>query len=583
MRKPELLAPAGDMERLRMAVLYGADAVYLAGTSFGMRSFAGNFSPEELPEAVAFAHAHGVRVHVTVNTMPRGDELPALPAHLRLLNDSGVDALILADLGVFRMAQREAPNCELHISTQVSIANAACAAAWHELGAKRVVLARELSLEEIRVIRRDTPPELELETFAHGAMCVSYSGRCLLSNYMTGRDSNRGACAQPCRYQYALMEEKRPGEYFPVFEDEKGTYIMNSRDMCMIDHLAELTEAGVDCIKVEGRAKSAYYAAIITGAYRHALDAVAAGEPVDPVWRDEVEHVSHRRYSTGFFFGQPGQYTESSRYIRDWQVCAIVTDCTPDGMATLSLRNKFAAGDVVEIVGPDTRPFSVTVPVMQDADGLPLREPRTPQMVFRMQLPRPDGMRGVEQFRTVHPSLVLLDVMLPGLDGWGVCRAIRAESQTPIIMLTAKSETEDKVNGLKQGADDYITKPFEMKEVLARIEAVLRRSGIEPEKSRRRLEFDKLVIDMDAFELTVDGKKVPTPPKEMELLYHLASTPNRVYTRNQLLDEVWGFDYFGDTRTVDVHIKRLREKLEGVSDQWDLKTVWSVGYKFEVK
>ena len=195
----------------------------------------------------------------------------------------------------------------------------------------------------------------------------------------------------------------------------------------------------------------------------------------------------------------------------------------------------------------------------------------------------PDGMRGVEQFRTVHPSLVLLDVMLPGLDGWGVCRAIRAESQTPIIMITAKSETEDKVNGLKQGADDYITKPFEMKEVLARIEAVLRRSGIEPEKSRRRLEFDKLVIDMDAFELTVDGKKVPTPPKEMELLYHLASTPNRVYTRNQLLDEVWGFDYFGDTRTVDVHIKRLREKLEGVSDQWDLKTVWSVGYKFEVK
>lgn len=195
----------------------------------------------------------------------------------------------------------------------------------------------------------------------------------------------------------------------------------------------------------------------------------------------------------------------------------------------------------------------------------------------------PDGMRGVEQFRTVHPSLVLLDVMLPGLDGWGVCRAIRAESQTPIIMLTAKSETEDKVNGLKQGADDYITKPFEMKEVLARIEAVLRRSGIEPEKSRRRLEFDKLIIDMDAFELAVDGKKVPTPPKEMELLYHLASTPNRVYTRNQLLDEVWGFDYFGDTRTVDVHIKRLREKLEGVSDQWDLKTVWSVGYKFEVK
>ena len=194
----------------------------------------------------------------------------------------------------------------------------------------------------------------------------------------------------------------------------------------------------------------------------------------------------------------------------------------------------------------------------------------------------PDGLKGVEEFRACQPSLVLLDVMLPGMDGWGVCRTIRAESKTPIIMLTAKSETEDKVQGLKQGADDYITKPFEMKEVLALIEAVLRRSGIEPERSSRRLTFDKLIIDMDAFELTVDGKKIPTPPKEMELLYHLASSPNRVYTRNQLLDEVWGFDYFGDTRTVDVHIKRLREKLEGVSDQWELKTVWSVGYKFEV-
>ena len=388
-RKPELLSPAGDMEKLRMAVAYGADAVYLAGTSFGMRSFTGNFTPDELPKAVQLAHAAGVKVHCTVNIMPRNDEAAALPAYLEQLDAAGVDALILADLGAFTLAGKYAPRCERHISTQQSIANYVCAQSWFDLGARRVVLARELSLQEILTIRERVSPELELETFCHGAMCVSYSGRCLLSNYMTGRDSNRGQCAQPCRYQYALMEEKRPGEYFPVFEDEKGTYIMNSRDMCMIDHLAELTEAGVDCIKVEGRAKSAYYAAIITGAYRHALDAVAAGEPVDPVWRDEVEHVSHRRYSTGFFFGQPGQYTESSRYIRDWQVCAIVTDCTPDGLATLSLRNKFAAGDVVEIVGPDTRPFSVTVPVMQDADGLPLREPRTPQMVFRMQLPRP--------------------------------------------------------------------------------------------------------------------------------------------------------------------------------------------------
>ena len=389
MRKPELLAPAGDMERLRMAVLYGADAVYLAGTSFGMRSFAGNFSPEELPEAVAFAHAHGVRVHVTVNTMPRGDELPALPAHLRLLNDSCVDALILADLGVFRMAQREAPNCELHISTQVSIANAACAAAWHELGAKRVVLARELSLEEIRVIRRDTPPELELETFAHGAMCVSYSGRCLLSNYMTGRDSNRGACAQPCRYQYALMEEKRPGEYFPIEEDEKGSYILNSRDMCMIDHLDDLLDVGLSSLKIEGRAKSAYYAAIVTGAYRHCLDDAAAGRPIDPVWRDEVEHVSHRPYATGFYYGYPGQYYENSRYIREWQVVALVTECDSDGNAVISLRNKFRTGDTVELVGPDLRPFSMTVPEMRDEAGTVIEEPRNPQMLLKLRLPRP--------------------------------------------------------------------------------------------------------------------------------------------------------------------------------------------------
>ena len=388
MAKPELLAPAGDMERLKMAVLYGSDAVYLAGTSFGMRSFAGNFSPEELPEAVRYAHAHGVKVHVTVNTMPRGNELPALPAHLELLNDCGVDALIIADLGVFRMAEKYAPRCERHVSTQVSIANAACASAWYDLGAKRVVLARELSLEEIRVIRQNTPPGLEIETFAHGAMCVSYSGRCLLSNYMTGRDSNRGSCAQPCRYQYALMEEKRPGEYFPVFEDEKGTYIMNSRDMCMIDHIAELMDAGVDCLKIEGRAKSAYYAAIVTGAYRHAIDAVVAGQPLDPVWRDEVEHVSHRHYSTGFFFGLPGQYYQNSRYIRQWQVCAIVTECDAEGNATLSLRNKFAAGEPVELVGPDFKPISFPAPMMQDMDGNELTQPRNPQMLFRMRLPK---------------------------------------------------------------------------------------------------------------------------------------------------------------------------------------------------
>ena len=387
-KKPELLAPAGDMEKLKMAVLYGADAVYLAGTSFGMRAFAGNFSPEELVKAVDFAHAHGVRVHVTVNTMPRNDEVARLPEHLERLDAAGVDALIIADLGAFTMAGKYAPRCERHVSTQQSIANYECASAWYDLGAKRVVLARELSLREIAEIRAKVPKELEIETFAHGAMCVSYSGRCLLSNYMTGRDSNRGACAQPCRYQYALMEEKRPGEYFPVFEDEKGTYIMNSRDMCMIDHLDDIMDAGIDCIKIEGRAKSEYYAAIVTGAYRHVIDDVAEGREVDKVWRDEVEHVSHRHYATGFYYGYPGQYYENSRYIREWQVCAVVTDCDEEGNATLSLRNKFAAGDTVEIVGPDCKPFSMTVPMMKDADGNDLTEPKTPQTVFAMKLPQ---------------------------------------------------------------------------------------------------------------------------------------------------------------------------------------------------
>ena len=388
MRKLELLSPAGDMERLKMAVLYGADAVYLAGTAFGMRAFAGNFTPEELPQAVKFAHDHGVKAHVTVNIMPRNDEVVHLPAYLEQLDDAGVDALILADLGAFTLAGKYAPHCERHISTQQSIANYECAQAWFDLGAQRVVLARECSLKEVAEIRKKVDPKLEIETFGHGAMCVSYSGRCLLSNYMTGRDSNRGACAQPCRYQYALMEEKRPGEYFPVFEDEKGTYILNSRDMCMIDHLKDLMEAGVDCIKIEGRAKSAYYAAIVTGAYRHVIDDIYAGREIDQVWRDEVDHVSHRIYSTGFYYGEPGQYTAHSRYIREWQIVAKVESCDENGLAVCSLNNKFKVGDELEIVGPDLRPFTFHAADIKDAEGNPLEEPRHPEMKFTMQLPK---------------------------------------------------------------------------------------------------------------------------------------------------------------------------------------------------
>ncbi len=387
-RRPELLAPAGDLERLKMAVLYGADAVYLAGTDFGMRAFAGNFDEAQLRQGVDFAHSRGVRVHCTINTMPRNDEAARLPAHLELLQDAGVDAVIVADLGAYTLAGRYAPRCERHISTQASICNYETARAWYDLGAQRVILARELSLEEIRTIRAKTPPELEIEAFVHGAMCVSYSGRCLLSNYMMGRDASRGACAQPCRYRYALMEEKRPGEYFPIEEDEQGAYILNSRDMCMIDHLPDLLDVGLDSLKIEGRAKSAYYAAVVTGAYRHCLDDALAGRPADKVWRDEVEHVSHRPYATGFYYGPPGQYYENSRYVREWQVAALVTACDEAGNATLSLRNKFRAGDALELVGPDLRPFSMTAPTMTGEAGEVLEEPRTPQMTFHMKLPQ---------------------------------------------------------------------------------------------------------------------------------------------------------------------------------------------------
>ena len=385
---PELLAPVGDMERLISAVRYGADAVYLAGKSFGMRSAPSNFTNVELEEAVKYCHAQGVKVYVTCNILPHNAELAALPAFLEFCQAIGVDAFIMTDLGVMAMAKKYAPNVAIHISTQAGVVNYETANAFYNMGAERVVLARELSFEEIAEIRAKTPKALEIEAFVHGAMCVSFSGRCLLSNYMTGRDANHGDCAQPCRWDYYLIERTRPDQVFTIEQDQKSTYVFNSRDMCMIDHLDDIMDAGIDCIKIEGRAKSAYYAAIVTGAYRHVLDDVAAGRKVDPVWRDEVEHVSHRHYSTGFYYGQPGQYYDNSRYIRDWQVCAVVTDCDADGNATLSLRNKFAAGDEIELVGPDSRPFTMTAPVMHDLEGFELYEPRTPQTVFKMKLPR---------------------------------------------------------------------------------------------------------------------------------------------------------------------------------------------------
>ena len=386
-KKLELLSPAGDMERLRMSVAYGADAVYLAGQQYGMRSFAGNFSREELREAVALCRAHGVAVHVTCNTMPRSGELEGLPEYLEYLQDIGVTAAIIGDIGVLALAKRHAPRLKLHISTQASVTNYQAARAWHDLGAGRVILARELTLDEVAEIRAKTPSTLELEAFVHGAMCVSYSGRCVLSNYMTGRDAGRGACAQPCRYKYAVVEEKRPGEFFPVEEDDRGTYLFNSKDMCMIDHVPELLAAGLDSLKIEGRAKSAYYAAVVTGAYRHAVDAALAGEPLDPAWRAELDKVSHRPYSEGFYYNHPEQYTGDARYLRDWQVSAIVTSCAPDGRALLSLRNKFRRGETLELVGPGISPTSFSADDLADESGSPLEEARIPQMPLRLTLP----------------------------------------------------------------------------------------------------------------------------------------------------------------------------------------------------
>ena len=381
----ELLSPAGGWEAMVAAVQNGADAVYMGFGGLNARRSARNFTDEEFRAAVAYCHLRGVKVYLTLNTLVTDRELPAAAQALQKASDMGVDAILIQDWGVWRLAREIAPDVPLHASTQMSLhtLGGACRAA--ELGLERVVLARELSRRDIAAITRDCPAEIEV--FVHGALCMCYSGQCGMSAVIGGRSGNRGACAQPCRYQYALVEEKRPGEYFPVYEDEKGTYIMNSRDMCMIDHLPDLIAAGVDSVKIEGRAKSAYYAAIVTGAYRHCIDDVLAGRPLDPVWRAEVEKVSHRHYSTGFFYGQPGQFTQDARYIRDWQVVAEVVSCDQTGLATASLRNKFAQGDAIELVGPDVRPVAFTAPMMADETGAPLEEPRHPQMKFQIQLP----------------------------------------------------------------------------------------------------------------------------------------------------------------------------------------------------
>ena len=370
----EVLAPAGDTERLDAALDFGADAVYLGGTSFGMRAGPKNFDAEALKSAVEKSHERGVKVYLTCNTLPRNNEIPYFEEFIKYAAECGIDAAIVADLGLLSLIKKFTPGLEIHMSTQTGIVNYVTANELYDMGAKRVVLARELSLEEVAEIRGKTPADLDIEVFVHGAMCVSFSGRCLLSSYLVNRDANRGQCAQPCRWGYHLMEEKRDGQFFPVFEDEKGTYILNSKDMCMIDHLDKLAKAGVTSLKIEGRAKSAYYVSVITNAYRMAVD-ILKKDPenyaLPDYVRDEVFKVSHRDYCTGFFFGHPSecrQYYEDSGYIRSYDVCAVVDKCE-NGRIYAEQRNKFLLGDELEILAPSQRPVKYTVTELMNADG----------------------------------------------------------------------------------------------------------------------------------------------------------------------------------------------------------------------
>ena len=390
---PELLSPAGDLTRLKAAVDYGADAVYLAGEEFGMRTAATNFGEADLKEGIEYAHSHGVKVHITCNTIPHNAEMPRLPHFLETINDLGADAIISADLGTMTLVKKYAPKCDLHISVQSGICNYETARAFHNFGAKRVVLARELSLDEIAEIRAKTPSDLEIEAFAHGAMCVSYSSRCLLSSYMTGRDANRGDCAQSCRWSYALMEEKRPGEFYEITETDKGTYILNANDMCMAEHLDKMTSAGVDSIKLEGRAKSHYYTAVVTNAYRGALDSLKEN-PINwkcPSWvMDELNKISHRTYSTGFYLGlqKNSQTYENAGYVRDYSVAAIV-DGYENGCITAILKNKFLKGQVLDCLEPKCPPVIITADRLYDPKGNEIDSAPHPMMTIKIPYDRP--------------------------------------------------------------------------------------------------------------------------------------------------------------------------------------------------
>ena len=392
-KKPELLAPAGTPEKMRMALLYGADAVYLGGRSFGLRALGGNFSREELEDGISYAHSMGKKVYVTVNIFPHNSDLAELPDYLRFLSKVRADALLVADLGAFQMARELVPEMELHVSTQANVTNWAAAEGWRKLGASRVVLARELSLGEIREIRRRCPAELEM--FVHGAMCISYSGRCLMSNYLAGRDANRGNCAQACRWKYHLTEEKRPGEYLPVLEDDRGTYIFNSKDLCLLPYIKDVMESGVDSLKIEGRMKSVHYVASVVKAYRMAIDACASegeGFRVRKEWLEELGKVSHRPYTSGFFFHPPtgeAQIYGTSSYLQTSDFVGLVRDYDRrTGLATVEQRNNMKCGQEIEVFQPKGELFRQKLLEMYDEEGMPIGVAPHPQQIVRIRVER---------------------------------------------------------------------------------------------------------------------------------------------------------------------------------------------------
>ncbi|SKA75989.1 putative protease [Clostridium sp. USBA 49] len=387
MNKPELLAPAGNLEKLKTAINFGADAVYLGGSKLNLRAFADNFDNNELLEAIQYAHDRNKKIYVTLNVFPHNEDLEGLEEYLKELYNLDVDALIVSDPGIIMTAKETVPNLELHLSTQANNVNWKSALFWHKIGIKRIVLARELSLNQIKEIRKKLPEDCELEAFIHGSMCMSYSGRCLLSNYMTGRDANRGECAQPCRYKYYLMEEKRPGEYFPVFEDDKGTYIMNSKDLCMIEHIPELVNAGISSFKIEGRMKSAFYVATTVKAYREAIDSYfndPKNYKYNENWMKILEMSSHREYHTGFYFGEKNkQVYKTSSYIRNYDIVGIVKEYNSSTKtALIEQRNKVFEGDKVEVFRPIGNNFEIILKNIRDIEGNKIESTPQAQMLY---------------------------------------------------------------------------------------------------------------------------------------------------------------------------------------------------------